>query len=129
MHKRLTVSTIAALAVVMAAAQLLTGLFEPQPAWAHGAEIKAFVTLDPPVPSAGQHDIRVELLDFYDNPIPGAKLQAGVGAESAPVPLREIDLGVHRGTIRLPDEGRTSLSLEATLPDGPWFGQTRVVVG
>ncbi|MGQ0571193.1 MAG: hypothetical protein ACT4P5_16955 [Armatimonadota bacterium] len=114
---------------------LLLGLAALVPAsiaWAHGADMKAFLTLDPPVPSPAQHALRLELLDFYNNKVPGAKMLVSVEARSRAAQaseLREVAPGTYRGDLRFPTADEATLRVEANLPGGPWSGERRIRIG
>ncbi len=106
---------------------LLTGV-----AMTHGADIKAFLAFEPAVLSPGPHIVRVELLDFYDNAVPQAKLKIDIQGQGGEIDisfdLQEDRLGLHRGHVILPGLGAAELRVEAILPDGPWRGQARLTV-
>lgn len=98
----------------------------------HSADILASVTLDP-VPQAGWRVVRVELRDFYGTAISRAGLNIAVGEYEHEL-ARRADLveeapGTYRGLLESSHSGRTLFRVEATLPDGPWLGETSVKVG
>lgn len=101
-------------------------------ALAHSADILASVTLDP-ISQAGWRVVRVEMRDFYGAAISRAGLTIALGEHERAIAQRadlvEEAPGTYRGLLNSSYSGWTLLRVEATLPDGPWLGQTSVYMG
>lgn len=104
-------------------------------AGAHGADLKAFLTLESSLLTSGAAGFTIELLDFYDNPVPSATMKAEVrlphAASGLSASLSEIHPGSYAGQLLLPGPGPVDLWVEALFPgvEGPWRGGIKLDTG